>query len=209
MKVTAIIGGIIDVILAGLVVLALLVNPLKSESASGAGLSPDFTANAEEYGSDAQVEGYKSDVTVSVKSSGNSAAADKVSEAADKVEAAADRLEAAAGSTGSSGRRNSGTGNDPYAGFVFPDSDTVLLSSDRIRSTVQDAATCRRAINELYARHGYLFQKQENVDYFNTYSWYRSMAKQSDMTAVARSFNSTEKANVENLQAYENANNWN
>ncbi len=81
----------------------------------------------------------------------------------------------------------------------------MALTDSRIRETVKDYATCRRAINEIYARHGYAFTKQENIDYFNTYEWYKTMEKESDMTKVSRQFNSIEKSNVEKLQAYEDS----
>ena len=32
--------------------------------------------------------------------------------------------------------------------------------------------TCRYARNEIYARHGRLFQDQQMQDYFNSCSWY-------------------------------------
>lgn len=95
-----------------------------------------------------------------------------------------------------------------YAGFVFPDSDTVALTDSRIQETVKDPASCRKAVNEIYARHGYAFTKQENIDYFNTYDWYRNMAKETDMSNVSRQFSDIERKNVEKLQAYENAKGW-
>ena len=96
-----------------------------------------------------------------------------------------------------------------YSGFVFPDSDKVLLTDDRIKETVTDADTCRRAINEIYARHGYEFTMQENIDFFNQYDWYKNMDKESDMEKVSAQFSKTEKANVDKLLEFEDENGWN
>ena len=98
--------------------------------------------------------------------------------------------------------------NDPYDGFVFPDSDTTVITKTRMKETLTSKSLCRRAINELYARHGYQFTKQENTDYFNQYDWYRNMIKEPDMSVIASEFSSTEKKNVEALQAYEDSKGW-
>lgn len=97
---------------------------------------------------------------------------------------------------------------DMYSGFVFPDSDQEYLTDAQIKETVKNKTLCRRAINEIYARHGYAFSKQENIDFFNSYDWYKNMAKESDMTAVSRQFSAAEKANVEKLQAFEDSKGW-
>ncbi len=217
MKKIAILAGIIDVLLAGLLVLALLVNPAKEGSSGESGetaLAEDFVSNAEIYDSAVSVNNYESDVSVSYKasvdsstdtsSSGSSSASSGSSSTSGSSSSGSSGSSSGSSSSGSS----SGTVSNPYAGFVFPDSNTVLLTSSRISSTLTDPDTCRRSINEIYARHGYLFQKQENLDYFNTYSWYKNMTKISDMTTVARQFNSVEKANVEALQAYETSKGW-
>ena len=84
----------------------------------------------------------------------------------------------------------------------------MALTDSRIQETVTNASLCRRAINEIYARHGYAFTKQENTDFFNQYDWYKNMQKESDMSVVAGRFSSVEKANVEKLQAYEDSKGW-
>lgn len=101
------------------------------------------------------------------------------------------------------------TSNGLYTGFVFPDSDTELITQDMMRETLTEAGLCRRAINEIYARHGYQFTKQENIDYFNQYDWYRNMTKETNMSVVSSRFSTIEKKNVESLQAYENSKGWN
>lgn len=100
------------------------------------------------------------------------------------------------------------TSDDPYAGFVFPDSDTTIITKTQMKATLKTRSLCRRAVNEIYARHGYQFSKQENTDYFNQYDWYRNMPKETDMSIVASEFSSVEKKNVEALQAYEDSKDW-
>lgn len=181
---TAILVGIVDVLLIALLVVAFLIEPVKGGSGK-VNLPGDFEENAENYGQTDNSAEYVSAAEISYKdSSAAKAAPEKEEENSEEKE------------------------DDKYAGFVFPDSDTTVLTDSRIRETVKDYATCRRAINEIYARHGYAFTKQENIDYFNTYDWYKSMEKESDMTKVSRQFNSIEKSNVEKLQAYEDSKNW-
>lgn len=182
-RITAILMGVVDILLIALLVLAVLIDPNKG-GAGEVNLPADFEENAESYGTrDSETE-YVSEAKVSYNTSSKAKA-----EAEDNKESEDE--------------------DDLYAGFVFPDSDTTVLTDSQIKETVKDYATCRRAINEIYARHGYVFTKQENIDYFNSYEWYRNMAKEPDMTKVSKMFNSAEKANVERLQAYEDSKNWN
>ena len=187
-------GWLIGVIAAGAVDLILLVLLIVfmvlPEGGGGdvkADVPKDFTANADTY-YDTE---YESEYTsgASVKFSGGKVQAS--SDDSDKTEEKADDE------------------GGKYSGFVFPDSDKVLLTDDEISDTVKDADTCRRAINEIYARHGYEFTMQENVDFFNKYDWYKDMDKESDMEKVSSEFSKTEKANVDKLLEYEDAHNWN
>ena len=56
-------------------------------------------------------------------------------------------------------------------------------------------------INEIYARHGRVFQSKTNVEYFGAQSWYQPVEGKSDEQIVSE-FNEYEKANVELLSAY-------
>lgn len=187
-------GWLIGVIAAGaadLILLVLLIIFMVLPEGGGgdvkADVPEDFTANADTY-FDTE---YESEYTpgVSVKFSGG------------KVQASSDDSDSTDETVDDEGGK--------YSGFVFPDSDKVLLTDDEISDTVKDADTCRRAINEIYARHGYEFTMQENVDFFNKYDWYKDMDKESDMEKVSAGFSKTEKANVDKLLEYEDAHNWN
>ena len=54
------------------------------------------------------------------------------------------------------------------------------------------------AINEIYARHGYVFQtNQDMIDYFDSKDWYKPDPDKVDMTKIK--FNKTEKKNLEKM----------
>ena len=59
------------------------------------------------------------------------------------------------------------TGQD---GFIFPDSDTQVLSQQEIQALSDSELTY--AINEIYARHGYLFQNDALRTYYEQFDWY-------------------------------------
>lgn len=54
----------------------------------------------------------------------------------------------------------------------------------------------RLARNEIYARHGYIFQSRDLQSYFGQQSWYRPMTRR-----VA--FSQVEQANIALIQSYE------
>ena len=85
------------------------------------------------------------------------------------------------------------TSTQLYAGFLFPDSATVLIAEAEIAARANSKELCQRAINEIYARHGYQFTKQENLDYFNQYAWYVGMPKVTDQEVILQQLNGIEK----------------
>ena len=52
-------------------------------------------------------------------------------------------------------------------------------------------------LNELYARHGYIFKDETLKKQYEKQSWYKGT--ESDMAKVEQSFNSYEKKNLEYL----------
>ena len=54
--------------------------------------------------------------------------------------------------------------------YIFENSDTGYLSRNELDGL--SAEECRIARNELYARHGRLFDDEELQEYFNSCSWY-------------------------------------
>ncbi|KFN01359.1 YARHG domain-containing protein [Bacillus clarus] len=58
-----------------------------------------------------------------------------------------------------------------YNGFFFPDSDIRKLTSADLRYLSKEQLKIAR--NEIYARHGYIFQTEDMQAYFSKQSWYR------------------------------------
>ncbi|WP_242212690.1 TcaA 3rd/4th domain-containing protein [Bacillus cereus group sp. BfR-BA-01383] len=58
-----------------------------------------------------------------------------------------------------------------YNGFIFPDSDIRKLTSSDLRYLSKEQLKIAR--NEIYARHGHIFQTKDMQAYFSKQSWYR------------------------------------
>lgn len=78
--------------------------------------------------------------------------------------------------------------------YIFQDSNSRYLSEEEIRNI--EADKLRIARNEIFAKHGYIFNDEELNKYFNNTSWYEGTipSDQFDMDAVLNDF---EKKNVE------------
>lgn len=85
--------------------------------------------------------------------------------------------------------------------YIFPDSNSRYLSEEEIRSI--EADRLRIARNEIFARHGYIFDSEELQQYFNSTSWYVGTvpAEQFNMDETLNDF---EKKNVELIEKVEN-----
>ncbi|HHZ08916.1 MAG TPA: YARHG domain-containing protein [Rhizobiales bacterium] len=78
--------------------------------------------------------------------------------------------------------------------LVFADSDTVLLTADRLAGL--DAATLRLARNEIFARRGGRFADPALTAHFERFSWYRPTTFEPVLGAI-------EQKNVETIRRYE------
>ncbi|EEM42885.1 hypothetical protein bthur0014_11430 [Bacillus thuringiensis IBL 4222] len=58
-----------------------------------------------------------------------------------------------------------------YNGFIFPDSDIRKLTSTDLAYLSKEQLKIAR--NEIYARHGHIFQTKDMQTYFSKQSWYR------------------------------------
>ncbi|MED0994383.1 YARHG domain-containing protein [Bacillus mobilis] len=58
-----------------------------------------------------------------------------------------------------------------YNGFIFPDSDIRKLTSTDLTYVSKEQLKIAR--NEIYARHGHIFQTKDMQAYFSKQSWYR------------------------------------
>lgn len=86
-------------------------------------------------------------------------------------------------------------------GMIFPDSSETEINSEDIKKlSDQDL---RYAVNEIYARHGYIFKDESLRTYYEQYDWYKETVKPEDFSSSV--FNDIEMRNVENLQAERDA----
>ena len=81
-------------------------------------------------------------------------------------------------------------------GIIFPTSSTKVISKKKI-AALSDSKL-RKAINEIYARHGYKFNNKDLLEYYSKYDWYEPT--ESDQQAVKDSFNSTEQTNISRME---------
>lgn len=106
---------------------------------------------------------------------------------------------------------------DRYAGYaeaavsdddyIIPDSDTRKISESELYRLSEHESWL--ALNEIYARHGRLFARQEFADYFESKPWYNGYIDGSVFDANANSYlNSTEQANIATIVAYQKKMGW-
>ena len=77
-----------------------------------------------------------------------------------------DNAKRAEGSNSSSSKSDEGRNN----GFIFPHSSQRKLTVDEVTGLGGDVA--QDAINEIYARHGYVFKTKSIQKYYESQSWY-------------------------------------
>ncbi len=84
--------------------------------------------------------------------------------------------------------------------YVFADSDKKYLSEDEVRSVEAEEMLIGR--NEIFARHGYIFEDETLRQHFENTSWYEgtTVGNEFDSESV---FNDFEKKNVELIKRIE------
>ena len=90
--------------------------------------------------------------------------------------------------------------NEERNGFMFPHSDTELIPQDQISKLTDEEL--RYAINEIWARHGYIFENQEIYNYYRQYSWYQPRVSKTEWYNKGTNYyitDSIEKTNHDNL----------
>lgn len=83
--------------------------------------------------------------------------------------------------------------------YIFEDSDKKYLS-DKDVSNLSDK-TLRLARNEIFARHGYIFNSSDLKEYFESQSWYEPKVSSDNFNEDI--LNKYEKANIDFLKSYE------
>ena len=82
-------------------------------------------------------------------------------------------------------------------GMVFPDSADIRLNNSDIDG--MDMDELRSALNEIYARHGYIFHNEKYQKEFESYSWYEPTVDADDWDGDTE-LNRVEKYNIEFLK---------
>ena len=80
--------------------------------------------------------------------------------------------------------------------MIFPNSSEVEIASEDIKKLSDE--DLRYAVNEIYARHGYIFKDDQLRTYYEQYDWYKETIKPEDFSDSV--FNDVEKRNVQALQ---------
>lgn len=101
--------------------------------------------------------------------------------------------------------------NNPYAGYVgeselydyatpffFPDSDGRYLSPEDLQGMDDDQV--QKAINDIYARNGYIFKNSLFQNYYDAQDWYYPQTN--DMDEIREYMNDCERANCEMMSKY-------
>lgn len=86
------------------------------------------------------------------------------------------------------------------AEYIFPDSDKKYLSEDEVRAKSVEEMKIGR--NEIFARHGYIFNDENLGSHFNSTSWYKGTVTGDEFDAEG-TFNEFEKKNVELIKRIE------
>lgn len=81
--------------------------------------------------------------------------------------------------------------------FIIPDSSDRYLTEYDLSGLTKDQLEIAR--NEIYARHGYQFQQQKMINYFNNQSWY----VKSNKKVTTDDLSELEYANVVFIQRFE------
>lgn len=90
--------------------------------------------------------------------------------------------------------------NEERNGFMFPHSDTELIPQDQISKLTDEEL--RYAINEIWARHGYIFENKELYNYYRQFSWYEPRISKTEWYNKGTNYFITdkiEKTNHDNL----------
>ena len=69
--------------------------------------------------------------------------------------------------------------------YILPDSDTRCLTEEDVAGLSEDEI--RIALNEIYARHGRIFQSEDLNAYFASRSWYEPKYSAEEFSAVESS----------------------
>lgn len=88
----------------------------------------------------------------------------------------------------------------PASEYLLPESNTRYLTEADLSGLTHEELCFAR--NEIFARHGRIFQTPEIAAYFNSKSWYHGTVSASNFSTSV--FNEYERANIALIKDYEN-----
>lgn len=111
---------------------------------------------------------------------------------------------ASASQSNGSSQNSSLPSSNPYsaytADYIIPDSSSRMISSSELSGYSADQL--RIARNEIYARHGRMFNDSDLQAYFNSKHWYTGTIAP-DSFVESQYLSETERKNAETIRAYE------
>ncbi|WP_243008959.1 YARHG domain-containing protein [Clostridium sp. AM58-1XD] len=105
----------------------------------------------------------------------------------------------ASGTTEAFGSGNSGAAAASSGDYILPQSSSTYLTPADLSGLTREQISLAR--NEIYARHGRKFQKQELQDYFNSKPWYMGTIEPGNFSEDM--LNEFERANVKLIKGME------
>ena len=98
--------------------------------------------------------------------------------------------------------------NNLDAEFIIPTSSTVKFKKKDLKGIKKEVL--RMAINEIYARHGYIFTKNKAAaKHFNSLGWYQRALSYSSTTDQSKiKFSKVEKHNIKEMTKYKKSKGW-
>ena len=95
--------------------------------------------------------------------------------------------------------------NNPGSDQLIPDSAGRLITRNDLSGLTKKQLDLAR--NEIYARHGWVFARQDLINYFSQKSWYRPRGNQRNREKINdkidNELSGVEKRNIEIIQAFE------
>lgn len=84
-------------------------------------------------------------------------------------------------------------------GCIFPNSSTEEISEEEIKKLTDEEL--RYAINEIWARHGYIFSTPEILKYYRQFDWYEEKVPSSEWNKNGQNYylNDIEKTNINRM----------
>lgn len=88
---------------------------------------------------------------------------------------------------------------DYQEGCIFPNSSTEEISEEEIKKLTDEQL--RYAINEIWARHGYIFSTPEILKYYRQFDWYEEKVPSSEWNKNGQNYylNDIEKTNINRM----------